>query len=245
MTKKLLNIFIFSIFFSFIFFTSTNIVLAVTCNLNGNIFYVDTTTDCTGHVGGTVIPEAPSGGVWCNVGDENILVADSDACLALRSQVAPAIDNSATPQTAAQTKTKYFSSDGSIGGYISSIYKYGIGVVGIVATVVIMIGGLIWITSMGNAASVSKAKDWIGSALTGLALAMFSFTLLWIINPDLVRLQAVNPKAPKPQVDKPCINAKDGKYCTIDTQYGHCSNGTCLLKGEIKETDYNIDNPMP
>ncbi len=77
----------------------------------------------------------------------------------------------------------------SIANYVEAIYTYGIGVVGILATIVIMIGGLIWITSMGNAARVSNAKDWIGAALTGLALAMFSYTILFIINEDLVKFK--------------------------------------------------------
>ena len=80
----------------------------------------------------------------------------------------------------------------SISSYIKSIYTYAIGVVGIVATVVIMINGLIWITSMGNASRISYAKDWIAAALTGLALALFSYAILYIVNPDLVNLKPLN-----------------------------------------------------
>ncbi len=84
---------------------------------------------------------------------------------------------------------------GTIGEYIKSIYIYSISIVGILATVVIMIGGLIWITSMGNAARVANAKDWIGAALTGLALAMFSYVLLSIINEDLVKFKGIHPES--------------------------------------------------
>jgi hypothetical protein len=56
----------------------------------------------------------------------------------------------------------------SIGRYISAIYRYGIGIVGILATVIMMVGGIIWITAGGSSEKIGSAKAWIGGALTGL-----------------------------------------------------------------------------
>ncbi|MCD4761638.1 hypothetical protein K8R32_01640, partial [bacterium] len=73
--------------------------------------------------------------------------------------------------------------------YIAEIYKYAIGAVGILATVVMMIGGIVWITAGGNAAKIGEAKAWIGAALSGLVLMLTSYMILNIVNPDLVKLK--------------------------------------------------------
>lgn len=70
--------------------------------------------------------------------------------------------------------------------YIASVYRWGIGFVSTLATVVMMIGGIVWITAAGNASRISEAKAWIGAALTGLVLALFSYMILDTINPRLV-----------------------------------------------------------
>lgn len=76
-----------------------------------------------------------------------------------------------------------------IGDYINAIYKYAIGIVGILAAVVLMFGGVLWITAGGNAERVGNAKSWIGAALTGLVLTLASYTILYTVNPDLVNFK--------------------------------------------------------
>lgn len=73
-----------------------------------------------------------------------------------------------------------------IAEYIAGVYKYAIGIIGILATVVMMIGGVIWITAGGNASSIGEAKAWIGASLTGLVIALSSYMILYQINPKLV-----------------------------------------------------------
>ncbi|MBI4142979.1 hypothetical protein HY480_03840 [Candidatus Uhrbacteria bacterium] len=72
--------------------------------------------------------------------------------------------------------------------YLIRIYQYGIVVAAILAVVVIMIGGVIWLTS-GGADRLKTAQQWIGNAIIGLLLVLGSYVLLQTINPDLVRLQ--------------------------------------------------------
>ncbi len=74
----------------------------------------------------------------------------------------------------------------AIGNYIKAIYSYSIGIVGILAAVVLMIGGVTWLTAGGNANKVESAKQWIGGALTGMVLALSSYMILLQINPELV-----------------------------------------------------------
>ncbi|MBU1036826.1 D-alanyl-D-alanine carboxypeptidase family protein [Patescibacteria group bacterium] len=70
--------------------------------------------------------------------------------------------------------------------YIGGLYKFFIGIAGILAVFMIMFGGLQWLFSGGNAQKVSSAKETIFGAAIGLILAIGSFTILQIINPRLV-----------------------------------------------------------
>lgn len=73
-----------------------------------------------------------------------------------------------------------------IAQYITAIYKYALGIVGILATVVLMVGGIIWLTAGGSASRITEAKAWIGASLTGLIIALASYTILYQVNPNLV-----------------------------------------------------------
>ena len=76
-----------------------------------------------------------------------------------------------------------------IGEYIKAIYKYAIGIVGILAAVVLMFGGIKWLVAGGNAERIGDAKSWIGAALTGLVITLASYTILYTVNPDLVNFK--------------------------------------------------------
>jgi len=41
------------------------------------------------------------------------------------------------------------------------------GIIGILAALALMIGGVIWLIAAGNASRISEAKAWIGASLTG------------------------------------------------------------------------------
>ncbi|NTU99318.1 hypothetical protein HGA64_04945 [Candidatus Falkowbacteria bacterium] len=73
-----------------------------------------------------------------------------------------------------------------IGEYIASVYNYGIAIAGIVAAIVLMFGGLIWLTAGGNSNQIGDAKNWIGASITGILLAMTSYIIMQQINPDLI-----------------------------------------------------------
>ena len=74
-----------------------------------------------------------------------------------------------------------------IGEYIAGIYKYAIGIVGILAAVVLMVGGVIWIVAGGSATMIGEAKAWIAASLSGLVIALCSYTILYYVNPNLVK----------------------------------------------------------
>ncbi|MDO8668704.1 MAG: D-Ala-D-Ala carboxypeptidase family metallohydrolase [Candidatus Buchananbacteria bacterium] len=86
-----------------------------------------------------------------------------------------------------------------LGKYFGAWYNFIVGTVGILATVIIMWGGFKWLTSRGNSAAISDAKDRIYSALIGLFLVFLSYTLLYLINPKLLTINL--PTLEKAQTD--------------------------------------------
>ncbi len=78
-----------------------------------------------------------------------------------------------------------------IGDYISYIYKYGLSVAGILAALMLMGGGVIWLTSGGDAGKVGKAKKIIVSSITGLLILFSTYLILYQINPELVKLKPI------------------------------------------------------
>jgi hypothetical protein len=76
-----------------------------------------------------------------------------------------------------------------IGEYIAGIYRYAIGIVGILSAVVLMVGGVLWIVAGGNATMIGEAKSWITASLTGLIIALCSYLILYQVNPALTIFQ--------------------------------------------------------
>jgi len=116
-----------------------------------------------------------------------------------------------------------------IGEYISAVYKYAVGIVGILATVVMMFGGVLWITAGGNQERISNAKSWITASLTGLVLVLCSYLILSTVNPDLTRFKPIEINVvQKPPEIGCCEKIKDsGKGG--DTTKDKCKTG---WKGE-------------
>ncbi|MBI5071815.1 hypothetical protein HZB93_02910 [Candidatus Falkowbacteria bacterium] len=78
--------------------------------------------------------------------------------------------------------------------YISQLYQWTISITGILAGIMIMIGGLLYLTAGGSPERLSNAKDYISNALVGLILALTSYFLLQTVNPALLSLKF--PKVP-------------------------------------------------
>ncbi|MBU0649123.1 pilin [Patescibacteria group bacterium] len=85
-----------------------------------------------------------------------------------------------------------------MGSYIALIYNYLIGVVTIVAIVMIMYGGFRWVTAAGSQGRIGAAKETIIAAVIGLVLALFSYTILSVINPSLLQLSMPPIKRVRP-----------------------------------------------
>jgi len=76
----------------------------------------------------------------------------------------------------------------NFGTYFQLWYSFAIGAVGVLATVMIMWGGFKWLTSRGNSGVISESKQIIWSAIIGVVLAFLSYTILYLINPQLTTI---------------------------------------------------------
>jgi hypothetical protein len=65
---------------------------------------------------------------------------------------------------------------------VASIINVAIGLLGIVAVVIVLIGGFTWMTAGGNEEKVATAKKWIFSGIIGLAIILSAYALAsWVI----------------------------------------------------------------
>ncbi len=71
--------------------------------------------------------------------------------------------------------------------YLSNLYLWFLGFVGIAALLAFVIGGVTYMFAGANETLVGQAKKWIWNGIWGIVLAAFSYLLLNTINPDLVR----------------------------------------------------------
>lgn len=75
--------------------------------------------------------------------------------------------------------------------YINALYKYGLGIIGILAVIAMMIGGILWVTAAGNDERIGDAKKWIGGSIMGVIIALTAYTMLNIVNPALIKLSPI------------------------------------------------------
>lgn len=97
------------------------------------------------------------------------------------------------------TLIKSQSEDGSyrievpwIAEYIKAIYNYGLGIVGILAALVLMGGGVLWLISGGDASKNTQAKEMIIGSVTGLTILACSYIILFQVNPELTKLKPIS-----------------------------------------------------
>jgi len=84
--------------------------------------------------------------------------------------------------------------------YIRAVFKYGIVVIILLSILGVMFGGFRWILAGGNVAQIKDAKKYIWSAITGLILALLSYTILLTVGIDVANLHA--PKVKFIQVEE-------------------------------------------
>jgi hypothetical protein len=138
-----------------------------------------------------------------------------------------------------------FATDGNFYNYISAVYNFGIWGVGVSALLMITIGGYMYISSAANVASVDKSKAVITDAVIGLILALISYLLLYVINPNLVRLDKGEVASTATTTTVTTTTAKETaireqlKQVGIEINNGSCPAGQntgCTNVGGLKDS---------
>ncbi|MFA5000387.1 MAG: pilin [Patescibacteria group bacterium] len=121
--------------------------------------------------------------------------------------------------------------------YVKAIYNYGIAVVGILAAVVLMAGGILWLTSAGNDSKIAQAKELITGSIVGTGILLGAWLILNTINPDLVELKAIEVKMFEETSLESCCNYSLNGELTAKspTSQKECEklNGQFYEKGKI------------
>jgi Type IV secretion system pilin len=60
---------------------------------------------------------------------------------------------------------------------VSRIIRVAMGLLGIIAVVIILIGGFTWMTAGGQAEKVEQAKQWIFAGIIGLAIILSAYAI--------------------------------------------------------------------
>lgn len=109
--------------------------------------------------------------------------------LALADTVVPAVsaDGNTNPISAVDLGIGYGAATGlgsqDVRVTVASIIRTAMGLLGIVAVVIILIGGFRWMTAGGNEEQVGEAKKWIFSGVIGLAIILSAYALAtYVIN---------------------------------------------------------------
>lgn len=76
--------------------------------------------------------------------------------------------------------------------YIRAFYDYGFAVAGILAAVMLMTGGTLWLVSGGSQTQISQAKSIITGSIIGLVLLFSAWIILNTINPELLKLRSIS-----------------------------------------------------
>lgn len=121
---------------------------------------------------------------------------------------------------------------GDTGGLIARLYVFGLSLVGVSALIMIVFGGVIYMTAGDSQSRVNQAKALIGNAIFGLVLALISFLILFTINPDLVTKGFPTPKAITPSPSSPTGTAGPAEtwICPATAGIAYSSQAECAQK---------------
>lgn len=116
----------------------------------------------------------------------------------------------------------------NLGDYLGKIYNFGIAIAGILAFVMITVGGIMYVSSTytGNVVKGQSGKSYIESALLGLAVALLSYLFIYTIDPELTHPKYVFEAIP----DAVCV----GGYGNTESEQKcqeMCTVGSLKTKG--------------
>ena len=135
-----------------------------------------------------------------------------------------------TPQISIGSKTIT-----NLGDYIVQAYNYAFIIIGMLAIIMIMIGGVQYLMARGGP-GVNQAKSRIGNAVLGVILLLAAYLILNTVNPAILKLSL--PRVPMIKQEKitfgtPEVNAVLGEDCCNDAECG--PNRACVAEKRLDE----------
>ncbi len=123
----------------------------------------------------------------------------------------------------------------TLNGYIQLLYRFGLGIGGILAVGMIVWGSIL-ISISGSVDKEREGRDFITSALFGLVLLFGAYLLLNQINPSLTSL--VPPSAPAvtsaaPTTQQPCNNCANISTTNAIIEIQCATIGNCQLNSSL------------
>ena len=98
--------------------------------------------------------------------------------------------------------------------YIKYVFNFFIAISGLIIFLALVLGGIRYLTSMGNPATISDVKDQIFSDFIGLIIVLSSYIILTTINPQLVVFSISKEDIPEIQMPEvPKIEEKGSVSC--------------------------------
>lgn len=111
--------------------------------------------------------------------------------------------------------------------YILGIFNYGLSIAGILAAIILMAGGVLWLISSGDASKITQAKELIIGSITGLVILASSYVILYQINPALTQFSPIGVGTIKKQ-ELQLVESKSG---ATSQQY---KNADCATDEQLK-----------
>lgn len=124
-----------------------------------------------------------------------------------------------------------------IGLYLSALYRWALLVAGTVCLILILMGAFIYMTAGGNAQRVEEGRARITHALLGLALLLGSYTILYLINPELVKFKSLKIKITQhlemQPLNEPSENVTSGIAASMECFVTEFGNSKESIKSQL------------
>ena len=129
-----------------------------------------------------------------------------------------------------------------LGEYVAALYKYLVVIAGIVSTVRLMIAGLQWALPDVSGERRSNAKKIMVSSVSGLIIAVTSYTILFTINPELVQFRNLHVLFIQPEGDGSAEHTAE-KAATSGVKPSPCTGKKLPSQGIIGVADFARSEP--